>query len=205
MDGKFIRPKDIAIGGLYEYDYLPDPENREPVYDPHPLMLCLRRDGKYAGGINFHYLRKSVRKQVMEAIQSKMDGANDVRVKVPAEVIAAAYHLYKMENFRSPALLVEPKSYRKKLDETPKMEGRSARQEYNISDKKMTSRNSIWVKKVDGERNTYEIVRMFGISNKKAQRILDNNPKLTGDRLKRLRTMYGIKIHRKLPHGIMAF
>ena len=205
MEGKFIRPKDISVGGLYEYDYLPDPENRVPVYDPHPLMLCLRRDGKYAGGINFHYLRKGVRKAVMEAIQSKIEGGNDVRVTIPASVIESAYHLYKMENFRSPALLVERKSYTKKLNAGVKLEGKSAAKAFNESDAKMAAKNSIWVKKVQGKKNEWEIVRVFGISNKKAQRILENNKTLTSDRLKRLRSMYNVKIHRKLAHGTMSF
>ena len=201
MDGKFIKPKDIAIGGLYEYDYLPDPQNRYPVYDPHPLMLCIRRDGKYAGGINFHYLRKPIRKKIMEALKNKIENGSGSKLIVPANVVQSAYHLYKMENFRSPALLVEPAKYNQKLSAGVHLEGSTAQKQFNVSDAKMAVKNAVWVRKADGQKNTWEIITHNGISNKKVLRILENNKTLTTVRLKRLRTMYGISIHRNLLHG----
>ena len=199
--GTQVQARSIVIGGFYEYPYLPDPENRVPAYDPFPLILCVERRGKYVGGLNFHWLKKSTRRILLKAIMNSGGSANSVtKLDVPVSVIKAAYHLYKMENFRTRSALRIPieKMPAKIEDDYYNIEGMSQQKALNMQERKAGGEtNRITVRRMPDTQSSWIVVDMKTITRVGARTILEKNKVLSPAIIKRLRSRFGVVVSTK--------
>jgi hypothetical protein len=113
----------ILSGNMYYFKYIAEPTNE--YYDKFPLVFVVKKRGRLFEGINFHYMYKEHRAQLLEDINPFLDEdeiSEDTRLRVKSfrQIIMRArkyrfakaiYHRYRMENIRSKIIKISPLSW----------------------------------------------------------------------------------------------